>query len=204
MIAPEDLADQINEKGFAVISNVIVDEQMNGLILAVERAQSDAHRKADGASLRRGQSAYGLRDLLGRVPEVRLLAGTSAVRSLIEPILGPDAFAVRGLWFDKTNEANWNLPWHRDLTIAARSGLMPPAFLPGPSRRAFPTPSHRSRCWRRCSRFGSTSTRRAQKTVPCASCPARIVSTVVSQLRSDPGPTRSSLSSAWSIGVVWF
>ena len=38
--------------------------------------------------------------------------------ALVEPVLGRGAFAVRGLYFDKTPETNWNLPWHQDLTIA--------------------------------------------------------------------------------------
>ena len=35
-------------------------------------------------------------------------------------MLGPRAFAVRALFFDKTPGANWNLPWHQDVTIAVK------------------------------------------------------------------------------------
>ncbi|WP_152053424.1 phytanoyl-CoA dioxygenase family protein [Tautonia marina] len=128
MIAHETLADQIDRDGFAIVPNVLDAAEVECLILAVDRAQAAANQDADPASLRRGQSAYGLRDLLGRVPEVRRLAGSPPIRALIEPVLGPDAFAVRGLWFDKTSEANWNLPWHRDLTIAARRRVDAPGF----------------------------------------------------------------------------
>lgn len=128
MIAHEMLADRLDRDGFAIVPDVLDADAVESLILAVDRAQAAADQAADPASLRRGQSAYGLRDLLGRVPEVRRLAGSPAIRSLIEPILGPDAFAVRGLWFDKTSEANWNLPWHRDLTIAARRRVDAPGF----------------------------------------------------------------------------
>jgi ectoine hydroxylase-related dioxygenase (phytanoyl-CoA dioxygenase family) len=38
----------------------------------------------------------------------------------VKAILGPAAFVVRGLYFDKTLRTNWNLPWHQDLTIAVR------------------------------------------------------------------------------------
>jgi ectoine hydroxylase-related dioxygenase (phytanoyl-CoA dioxygenase family) len=34
------------------------------------------------------------------------------------PILGENAAAVRGLLFDKTPEANWNVVWHQDRTVA--------------------------------------------------------------------------------------
>jgi hypothetical protein len=38
---------------------------------------------------------------------------------IIAPLL-PGARAVRALWFDKTAEANWLVPWHQDRTIAVR------------------------------------------------------------------------------------
>lgn len=122
------LADHLDRVGFAIVPGVLDEAEVNALIAAVDRAQHEADQQADPASLRRGQSVYGLRDLIGRVPEVRWLAGSVAVRSLVEPVLGPDAFAVRGLWFDKTSGANWNLPWHRDLTIAARQRIDAPGF----------------------------------------------------------------------------
>jgi ectoine hydroxylase-related dioxygenase (phytanoyl-CoA dioxygenase family) len=37
---------------------------------------------------------------------------------LIEPILGSEARIVRGIFFDKTPDANWKVAWHQDLTIA--------------------------------------------------------------------------------------
>jgi ectoine hydroxylase-related dioxygenase (phytanoyl-CoA dioxygenase family) len=40
---------------------------------------------------------------------------------LVEPILGPGCFAVRVLWFDKTPDANWKVPWHQDLAIAVQA-----------------------------------------------------------------------------------
>jgi hypothetical protein len=128
MTDPRAIADRIDRDGFAVVPGVLDDAEVDPLILAVDRARLDAERSADPASLRRAGVAYGLRDLLGRVPEVRRLAASPAVRSLVEPILGPGAFAVRGLWFDKSSGANWNLPWHRDLTIAARSRVDAPGF----------------------------------------------------------------------------
>ena len=61
-----------------------------------------------------------LRDLIGRVPEVRSLARSPRVKDIIAAVPGPGAFAVRGLYFDKTEEANWNLPWHQDMTVAMK------------------------------------------------------------------------------------
>ena len=58
------------------------------------------------------------------------LAFSAALRTLVEPVLGPNAFAVRGLLFDKTPEANWMVPWHQDLTITVQERLEAEGFGP--------------------------------------------------------------------------
>lgn len=54
------------------------------------------------------------------VPSVRALATSHSVREIVEKILGPECFAVRGIFFNKTRQANWKVVWHQDLTIAVR------------------------------------------------------------------------------------
>ena len=122
-MTPGELAERIDRDGYAVVPGVIGEAEALELIAAVTRAED-----ALPATLRRGQSVYGLRDLLGRVPEIRRVATGAAIRGLVAPVLGPGAFAVRGLWFDKTAEANWNLPWHRDLSVAVRTKSDAPGF----------------------------------------------------------------------------
>src|SRR5258708_17056896 len=62
-----------------------------------------------------------MRDLLREVPEARRLAESAPLRGLVRSVLGPGAFVVRGLLFDKTPEASWGVPWHQDLTIAVKA-----------------------------------------------------------------------------------
>jgi len=50
-------------------------------------------------------SHAGVRNLLD-IPKVRELARSSAVRSLMEPVLGSSCFAVRGTLFNKLDETN--------------------------------------------------------------------------------------------------
>ena len=47
--------------------------------------------------------------------------------ALVEPVLGTGAFAVRGILFDKTRGANWDLLWHQDLSVAVRVNLSEPS-----------------------------------------------------------------------------
>jgi ectoine hydroxylase-related dioxygenase (phytanoyl-CoA dioxygenase family) len=59
------------------------------------------------------------RNLLS-VPSVRTLAKSRTVREIMEAVLGPGCFAVRGIFFNKTRTSNWKVVWHQDLTIAVR------------------------------------------------------------------------------------
>ena len=54
------------------------------------------------------------------VPSVHELASSRPVREIIETVLGPHSFAVRGIFFNKTPSSNWKVVWHQDLTIAVR------------------------------------------------------------------------------------
>ena len=83
---------------------------------------------ADGARAR-GGSVFGMRNLL-EVSAVRRLAKGRAIRDLVEPILGSGAFCVRGIFFDKTAEANWRLRWHQDKAIPVRERHDVPGFGP--------------------------------------------------------------------------
>ena len=54
------------------------------------------------------------------VPIVQELASSRPVREVMEDILGPHCFAVRGIFFNKTPSSNWKVVWHQDITIAVR------------------------------------------------------------------------------------
>ena len=101
--------------GFVLIPNVLDGEVVDRLIISLEAEHKNNHA---------------IRNLLQVFPEVRRLAESAAVGALVQPVLGPAAFAVRGLFFDKTPEANWKVPWHQDLTIAVRSRIEAPGFGP--------------------------------------------------------------------------
>lgn len=62
---------------------------------------------------------YPERNLLA-VPSVQALAISRPVREIVETVFGPECFAVRGIFFNKTRSSNWKVVWHQDLTIAVR------------------------------------------------------------------------------------
>jgi len=112
-----DLLLRIERDGYAIVPEVIARSEAEALISEVEgRLLVDA----SAGVLHREREVYGARDLMERVPEVRRLADDPRMRGLVRPFLGDGGFVVRALYFDKTPTANWNLPWHQDVTVAVR------------------------------------------------------------------------------------
>jgi ectoine hydroxylase-related dioxygenase (phytanoyl-CoA dioxygenase family) len=68
----------------------------------------------------RQNKAFAIRKLLDVISEARYFASNQAIRNLVEPVLGSGARVVRGVFFDKTPEANWKIIWHQDTTIAVK------------------------------------------------------------------------------------
>ncbi|MFL6229763.1 MAG: phytanoyl-CoA dioxygenase family protein [Pyrinomonadaceae bacterium] len=115
------VAELIGRDGFAVVPQIIEHERISELIsaLATVGEASGARRRGD---------IYAIRNLLEVVPALRELAESSRVRSLVEAVLGGNAFVVRALLFDKTPEANWKVAWHQDLSIAVRRRIETDGF----------------------------------------------------------------------------
>src|SRR5580658_6708572 len=84
--------------GFAIIESILTPDRVAELIDVTRTCSLTDH---DGV-LRRGGEVYGVRDLVWRVSEIRQLSRTPELLDIVEAILGPGAFVVRGLFFDKT------------------------------------------------------------------------------------------------------
>ncbi len=128
MEPPHEDLSRIEGDGYAIVPYVLSRLEAEALIADVEARLLDAD--APGGVLHRDREVYGIRDLLERVPAVRRLADGPRVRALVTPLLGDGAFVVRALYFDKTPTANWNLPWHQDVTVAVRERRDVPGFGP--------------------------------------------------------------------------
>lgn len=115
------LCEAVETAGFAVIEDV-VDAAL------VDRLQTAIENLGEREEVRRKAGIYGVRNLFDVLPEACELATSCAMRSVVEPILGPEAFAVRGTLFDKIPGANWKLGWHQDSVITVRQPCEVPGF----------------------------------------------------------------------------
>ncbi|MHC5541445.1 phytanoyl-CoA dioxygenase family protein, partial [Singulisphaera rosea] len=123
-MSPLDWGRSLEQDGYAIVPDVIDPDLVEVLGEAI-----DAIRPGSMA-MDRGGRVYALRDLLREVPSTRTLANSEPVLDLARRVLGPKAFVVRGLLFDKTPEANWLVPWHQDLTIAVERRTDAPGYGP--------------------------------------------------------------------------
>jgi ectoine hydroxylase-related dioxygenase (phytanoyl-CoA dioxygenase family) len=106
--------DPLSNSGFEIVTSVL------------SRAEVDELRAALSAL----DIAPGHRNLMRRVPEVRALALSEKIAGLLDERLAARAVPVRSIFFDKTPEANWLVPWHQDLTIAVQERRDVPSYGP--------------------------------------------------------------------------
>lgn len=125
--------ENIVRDGYAVVEGVIPGAAADRLITAIGALDTDS-----AAAVQRRGSIHAVRKLLEAVPEVQQLARSPAVRALVEPVLGPDRFVVRGILFDKMPEANWKVSWHQDLTVAVHKQREAPGFGPWSEKTGIP------------------------------------------------------------------
>jgi hypothetical protein len=79
----------------------------------------------------------GRRGLLA-VPEVNEMARSARLRALVRPHLPAEPRPVRVIFFDKSEEANWFVAWHQDLTLAVRKRSEVEGFGPWSVKEGIP------------------------------------------------------------------
>src|ERR1700688_924331 len=106
-----ELRERFERDGFAVVPSCLDNETVERVCTNLDHA------------------SHGRRTLLA-LSVVRELAASAPVRKLAEPVLGRSCFAMKGTFFNKTQESNWKVAWHQDLTIIVQKRLEAPGFGP--------------------------------------------------------------------------
>lgn len=104
----------VGSHGFSILTGILSQNEVASLMNALGPA-----------------AGAGSRGML-RHAEVARWAQSARFLNLVRPHLqGPVApVAVRGVYFDKSPDANWLVPWHQDLTLAFREQREIPGFGP--------------------------------------------------------------------------
>ncbi|MBX2852150.1 MAG: phytanoyl-CoA dioxygenase family protein [Phycisphaeraceae bacterium] len=111
----ENTIAQVQGDGFAVVDRALETRHIDELIGAIQAVRPASH---------------GMRNLFERVPLTRSLITKPVIAAHVEAILGPEAFAVRAILFDKIKGSNWHVGWHQDQAIAIEERVDHPGFGP--------------------------------------------------------------------------
>ncbi len=107
------VSEKLARQGFVIIPAILPPATVGKLVEEID----------DALQARASHSTHAMRHLIEVVPAVRKVAEEATIRALVESVLGPRAFVVRSVFFDKTPDANWKVAWHQDLTIAVRQKI---------------------------------------------------------------------------------
>jgi len=114
------LISNLEQTGFAIIPEVLEDNQRLELISALGPI-----------------SGAGRRGLLS-LPFVSALANSDQLLNLVRPHLPEDPIPVRAIYFDKSQETNWLVTWHQDLTLALQTRVEVKGFGPWSNKDGVP------------------------------------------------------------------
>lgn len=121
------VADSFVADGYCLTAPVVSNEMLKRLRDAAERLFAAM-----------GGAKAGLRDVLARDAVFGDAASLPAVQELAYSVLGADAFIVRSILFDKTPDANWDVVWHQDVTIAVKEWVDVAGFGPWSTKAGIP------------------------------------------------------------------
>ncbi len=118
-----DAVAEFHARGFRIILSVLSEAECDSL--AAELTGLFEHQRHTARN-----RIGGVRNVLRRSSQVRELVNAAKLLSPIQDVTGRAAFPVRAIFFDKTPESNWRVPWHQDLTIAVRERIETVGFGP--------------------------------------------------------------------------
>jgi Phytanoyl-CoA dioxygenase (PhyH) len=111
---------EVEQHGFAVVARILDVEERRELLATLGPV-----------------SSAGRRGLLA-LPAVSALARSPKLLDLVRPHLSSEPFPVRAIYFDKSADVNWLVPWHQDLTLALRDHTEISGFGPWSTKDGIP------------------------------------------------------------------
>lgn len=111
---------EVEQHGFSVVPRVIEADEQRELLSTLGPV-----------------SGAGRRGLLA-LPTVAELARSRRLLDLVRPYLPSEPLPVRAIYFDKSSDKNWLVPWHQDLTLALRARADVPGFGPWSTKEGIP------------------------------------------------------------------
>ncbi|MBD2752233.1 phytanoyl-CoA dioxygenase family protein [Spirosoma validum] len=103
---------ELAENGFTILTNVFDNDILQLFAHAIE------HASATNASFRRTNDLFAIRNLLQEVPTLSPLLWQAYFNKLLNTLIDYGTDCVKGIYFDKSAQSNWVVPYHQDLQIS--------------------------------------------------------------------------------------
>ena len=123
----------IEQLGYEILEQaVMVPDCQQVLQQFTDQTQDDSE---SSLSTSRG-TVFAARNLIDEFPPAVSIWRQSVLLELLQEVLGPQAGLVRVLFFDKPSDRSWNLPWHKDMTVAVKDNSIPTSLFCKPTNKA--------------------------------------------------------------------
>lgn len=123
---------QIERDGFCILPHVFDAAEVSQLRSRIEIATTD---DADSALKSRG-TVFAARNLIDSITDLIRLVEGNVLDQVLQQSIGNRYGLVRALYFDKPSSRSWNLPFHKDLTIAVKDNSLPTEVFSKPTHKA--------------------------------------------------------------------
>ena len=108
---------KLHDRGYIVLPPFLGYENIRSLSTAL-------------APITDGLSSAGKRGIANAVDQVKKIAHSEGILSVVRSVLGSEVKLARSIYFNKTPDTNWKVSWHQDVTIAVKEKLEVEGYSP--------------------------------------------------------------------------
>ncbi len=127
-----ELKSKLRTNGYCVLTSVFDDDAVLSIRERIEKA-NDVNA---ACALQSRGKVFAARNLIDSIPDLPRLVDSPLLNELLVAVLGDHYGLVRALYFDKPSGLSWNLPLHKDLTIAVKDNSHSTTQFSKPTRKA--------------------------------------------------------------------
>jgi ectoine hydroxylase-related dioxygenase (phytanoyl-CoA dioxygenase family) len=114
-------SDFFAEQGFEILTDILSDDECDALLRDLSRIYDYEQKSAENR-------IGGVRNILRQSKAVATFASSEKIKNLLSERLASRPFPVRAIFFDKSPQSNWHVPWHQDLAIAVKQKIESEGF----------------------------------------------------------------------------
>ncbi len=107
----------LSQTGFATLSNIYTNEEIENILSVIDSADSS------NSPFRKSKDLFAIRQFLKEIPSVIPFIFNEKLKALIKGFFGEDFFVTKSIYFDKPKQSNWFVAYHQDLTISVNKKM---------------------------------------------------------------------------------